>query len=93
MDFEWDPKKAKANKAKHGVDFELARDVFRDPLGPDAVSTTAARTRSAGASSALQVARSSLWCLRSEDSDVIRIISAREANKREERDYFGQAAP
>ena len=31
MDFEWDPKKAKANKAKHGVDFELAKDVFRDP--------------------------------------------------------------
>ena len=32
MDFEWDPKKAKANKAKHGVDFEFAKDVFRDPL-------------------------------------------------------------
>jgi uncharacterized protein len=31
MDFDWDPKKAKANKLKHGVDFELAKDVFRDP--------------------------------------------------------------
>jgi uncharacterized protein len=27
------------------------------------------------------------------DDDVIRIISAREASKREEREYFGQAAP
>jgi uncharacterized protein len=27
------------------------------------------------------------------DEDVIRIISAREANKREERRYHGQAAP
>ena len=25
MGFEWDSKKAKANKAKHGVDFELAK--------------------------------------------------------------------
>jgi uncharacterized DUF497 family protein len=27
------------------------------------------------------------------DDDVIRIISAREANKREERRYYGQTAP
>jgi uncharacterized DUF497 family protein len=30
--FEWDPVKAKANFSKHGVDFERAAQVFRDPL-------------------------------------------------------------
>ena len=31
-EFEWDPVKAQANVNKHGVDFELAATVFRDPL-------------------------------------------------------------
>jgi uncharacterized protein len=31
-EFEWDPVKAKANFSKHGVDFEWAAQVFRDPL-------------------------------------------------------------
>lgn len=29
--FEWDKRKAKANGAKHGVDFEEARTIFNDP--------------------------------------------------------------
>ena len=33
MDFEWDPKKAIANFARHGVSFEEAATVFDDPLG------------------------------------------------------------
>lgn len=31
MEFEWDPKKARDNLAKHGVSFELAKQVFNDP--------------------------------------------------------------
>lgn len=30
--FEWDPEKAKANVAKHGIDFDEAASVFADPL-------------------------------------------------------------
>jgi uncharacterized DUF497 family protein len=30
--FEWDPRKAQANLAKHGVSFEEACQVFGDPL-------------------------------------------------------------
>jgi len=36
--FEWDPEKASDNLSKHGVSFEEAATVFRDPLsatGPD----------------------------------------------------------
>ena len=32
-DFEWDEAKAADNYAKHGVSFELAVKVFRDPFG------------------------------------------------------------
>jgi uncharacterized DUF497 family protein len=31
-EFEWDPAKAKANRNKHGVDFQRAAQIFRDPL-------------------------------------------------------------
>ena len=31
-EFEWDPFKAESNFAKHGVTFERAAEVFRDPL-------------------------------------------------------------
>ncbi len=30
--FEWDARKASDNYAKHGVSFEMARDVFKDPF-------------------------------------------------------------
>ena len=32
LEFEWDAKKAEANRAHHGIDFEEALTVFRDPL-------------------------------------------------------------
>ena len=33
MRFEWDPRKAAVNVAKHKVSFEEAASVFGDPLG------------------------------------------------------------
>jgi uncharacterized DUF497 family protein len=33
LEFEWDPRKAAANLAKHKVSFEEAATVFGDPLG------------------------------------------------------------
>ena len=32
LSFEWDPRKAAANRRKHGVSFEQAIPVFGDPL-------------------------------------------------------------
>ncbi|MCL4501575.1 MAG: BrnT family toxin [Deltaproteobacteria bacterium] len=32
MEFEWDPKKDKANRRKHGISFHEAATVFGDPL-------------------------------------------------------------
>jgi len=31
MDFEYDPDKSRANKAKHGIDFEEAQALWDDP--------------------------------------------------------------
>ncbi len=31
MEFSWDAAKARRNLAKHGIDFNAARDVFADP--------------------------------------------------------------
>ena len=94
MEFEWDPRKAKANKAKHGVDFELAKDVFRDH--PHSLEQSRRQQRGRGALAhhwpcGWKVSSLSVYTER--DGDVIRIISAREASKREEQVYFGHAAP
>jgi len=88
MDFEWDPKKARTNKAKHGVDFELAKD----PAGLislDDSSEDEEHWRIIG----LAGGKVLLVVFTERSNDAIRIISAREANKREERDYFGQTTP
>ena len=31
MEFEWDPAKSGANKVKHGIDFDAATAIWRDP--------------------------------------------------------------
>jgi len=33
LQFEWEPRKAASNLAKHGISFEEAATVFGDPLG------------------------------------------------------------
>ena len=90
--FEWNPAKARTNLAKHGVDFEVAKDVFLDRAGitdSDDSDCEEERWRIIGL-----VGGKLLFVVFTEpDDDVIRIISAREANKREERLYYGQATP
>lgn len=92
MDSEWDARKAASNLAKHGVDFEVAKDVFRDParlILLDDGDAGEERWRTIGLAG-----RRVLFVVYTErDNDVIRIISAREATKREEREYFRQTAP
>ena len=90
--FEWDPAKAKANLAKHGVDFEVAKDVFLDRatlIDADDSNPDEVRWRIIG----LVGGKVLLLVFTEPDDDVIRIISARKATKREERDYFDQSAP
>lgn len=89
--FEWDPRKAEANAAKHGVTFDDAVSVFLDTDaldGPDLQHSTAEprslRLGRAADGRVLMVA----YTLRSSgDAETIRIISARRASRRERTAY------
>lgn len=90
MRFEWDDKKARENLQKHGVTFGEATEVFYDPHALEAHdiehSTTEARFFIIGLSS-----RRLLYVVYAERiRDVVRIISARKANRLEFQDYEHQ---
>ena len=92
IDFEWDPVKAKANARKHGVSFEEALSVFYDEFAvqffDDGHSPDEERFLLLGMSTG---ARLLLVChCEREAGNVIRIISARKATKRESAFYRGE---
>jgi uncharacterized DUF497 family protein len=87
--FEWDARKASANKKKHGISFEEARTVFFDENAkliddPDH-SDDEERFVLLGVSSSLKVMLV-CHCYR-ERGNVVRIISARKASPRESKQY------
>ena len=88
--FEWDERKSRENKRKHKVSFEEAQTVFLDEnairfFDPDH-SQDEDRFLMLGMSFTLRVLVV-CHCYREDDS-VIRIISARKADKREQSDYW-----
>jgi uncharacterized protein len=87
--FEWDPRKSRANKAKHGVSFAEARTAFLDEHArviPDPQhSDEEDRFVLLGLSVQLRVLVV-CHCYRETDQ-VIRIISARRADPTERRQY------
>ena len=90
IQFEWDEDKSRENKRKHKVSFEEARTVFLDEnairfFDPDH-SQDEDRFIMLGMSFTLRVLVV-CHCYR-EDDLVIRIISARKADKREQSDYW-----
>jgi uncharacterized DUF497 family protein len=89
--FEWDPRKAQANAAKHGVSFDDAVSVFLDPEALDGRdlqhSSTEARFLRLGRSATGHVLMVAYTFRRSGDAKAIRIISARRASRRERAAY------
>ena len=87
MELDWDADKARANAEKHGVTFEEAASVFRDPLEltiPDPNhSIEEDRYVSVGTSEAGRL----LVVGYTERGSKIRMIFARRATKREQHDY------
>jgi uncharacterized DUF497 family protein len=87
--FEWDPRKNRANKTKHGVSFEEARTAFLDEHArviPDPEhSEHEERFVLLGLSIELRVLVV-CHCFRQSD-DVVRIISARKADATERTQY------
>ena len=88
MKFQWDPAKATGNVRKHGVSFDEAVTVFKDPLAlifDDAEhSEVEAREIIIGMST---LSRMLLVCFVERHEDIVRIISARPATRTEKKDY------
>ncbi len=90
LSFNWDERKSRENKRKHKVSFEEAQTVFLDEnairyYDPDH-SADEDRFLMLGMSFALRILVV-CHCYRVDDS-VIRLISARKADKREQADYW-----
>jgi uncharacterized DUF497 family protein len=89
MKFSWDLKKASLNFKKHKVTFEEASEVFFDPLAQLASDPDHSRSEDRmiliGHSSKLNLLF--VVHLYKDETNVIRIISARKATKKEKTDY------
>ena len=89
--FEWDPRKAEANAAKHDVLFDDAVTVFLDSNaldGPDLQHSKAEmRFLRLGRAADGRVLMVAYTLRRSGDAETIRIISARRASRRERAAY------
>jgi uncharacterized DUF497 family protein len=92
LSFEWDPKKAAGNAAKHGVSFEEAKTVFYDEdalVIPDPEhSLNEERFVIMGRSSKPRILVV-VHCFRKTGSSI-RIISARRAGTKEQQPYLEQ---
>lgn len=92
--FEWDESKNLANQRKHGVSFEEAAQVFRDPLHislQDRIEGGEQRWQTCGLAGNL-VLLLVAHTLSDQDEEgrpieVVRIISARRADRQERRRY------
>jgi uncharacterized DUF497 family protein len=87
--FEWDPRKAAANRRKHGVDFEQACEAFFDPF-VRAVDPGRESDEAREAIVGMTVGWRLLQVVFIEWNDVFRIISARPATGVERRLYEEQ---
>jgi len=88
IEFEWDKAKAGSNEKKHGVSFSEATTVFGDPLE----LTIEDPEHSSGEYRFLSIGRSSAGNLlvvsyTEREQNLIRIISARKATKKELKHY------
>ena len=88
--FTWDAEKAARNRVKHRVSFELAMRVFADPFAltsQDRVEDGEMRWQTLGAVEGYTLLVVAHTVQDDEGAEVIRIISARRADRTERRHY------
>jgi uncharacterized protein len=88
-EFEWDNAKAVANEARHGVSFELAKGVFRDPRAIERLDDRHDYGEDRFALIGM-IQGEVFTVVYTERGDRMRIISARGATRLEQDDYFRQ---
>ena len=87
MIYEWNSAKAEQNLKKHGVSFDEASSVFKDPFAltiPDADhSLDEPRSVTMGMTSKQRL----VVVVHTDRGEAVRLISAREATRKERHDY------
>ena len=86
MEFEFDPAKSEANRAKHGIDFVAAQELWYDPRKKTIAASYREEVRLLTVGSIRGVVWTGVFTLR---GNRIRIISVRHARKAE-RLIYGQ---
>ena len=84
--FKWDEEKARANKLKHGVTFEIAARVFFDENRIEFYD--AKHSMDEDRYYTIGMSGNVLFVVYTEKHEAIRIISARLATKEEEVEYY-----
>ena len=93
MKYEWDVKKAAINFKKHGISFELGSTVFDDPHHISVLDESSSFneerwvTLGLASDSYTVVAIHTYFTTTTRSNEVIRIISARRATKKERKQY------
>ena len=87
VEFEWDPDKAEANLAKHGVSFHEAATIFGDPLSIAVADPDHSIDEKRDIIVGLSRSGRFLIVSYAERRERIRIINARELTREERSDY------
>jgi hypothetical protein len=84
---EWDPKKARLNLRKHKVSFEEAATALSDPMAATGVDPDHSIAEERYITFAVSERGRLLVVAHTEEDEIIRIISARLASKKERKIY------
>jgi uncharacterized DUF497 family protein len=91
MHYEWDEEKSKLNQLKHGISFKEAKEVFEDALQISKLdhrfNSFEERWITIGSTSKHKVLVVANLFFTDDGEEIIRIISARKANKKERESY------
>jgi len=88
LEFEWHDAKAEANLRAHGVSFELAKTVFKDPFAVEFLDDREDYGENRLVIIGMAEGRIVLFVAYTEREERIRIISARRATQHEQDEYF-----
>ena len=92
LEFEWHKAKAEANFRRHGVSFDLAKTVFKDPFAIERLDDREEHGEERFVIIGAAEGRVLLFVAYTDREERIRIISARRATQNEQDVYFRQNA-
>lgn len=88
LEFEWHYSKAEANLQAHGVSFDWAKTVFKDPFAVERLDDREEYGEERFVTVGLAEGHVVLFVAYTEREERIRIISARRATQHEQDNYF-----